>query len=390
MTNIDRRRLLTSLAAATVCAPALSIDMADASPRRGAIHQWGLRSEGWLLARESRRELTNHAVDFWERDFCDIAYTQYLPPEITRCAMGWHKAFDGLNRPTLETIDRSMKYQCRNWVGRRRFAAHLDGVETLSSTLQSLIAEEASNSMTRTAFLSLDSLGPSLEPDWAQVLPAFRSCYDRIIGHFHIPQRGLRQWRKFLNGHLHSKSGRGYFQEFFTDAAAQCDAVILTSSALCERDFRCCPYASTEELVGKLMRHLGCALLTPAVLERVVGAGGAGTRRKPRLFALASLGLWTMDDYYLEFPRTIGWQSALVQGSFGDAVPDERPLFVATAVEDLQSDLVEEIRREAGESFFTTATPAYAIENRRDRTISYTKMITLWPFEFDEEKLRSA
>ena len=97
-----------------------------------------------------------------------------------------------------------------------------------------------------------------------------------------------------------------------------------------------------------------------------------------------------MDDYFLEFPRTIGWQSELVHGSFGDAVPDERPLFVATAVEDPQSDLIEEIRREAGESFFTTATPAYAIENRRDRTISYTKMITLWPFEFDEEKLRSA
>ena len=102
----------------------------------------------------------------------------------------------------------------------------------------------------------LDSLGPLREPSWADVLPAFSSSFDRIIGHFHLPQRGLRQWRKFLNGYFHSESGRG-FQEFFTDAAAQCDAVILTSSALVESDLRCDPCASTEELTGKLMRDLG-------------------------------------------------------------------------------------------------------------------------------------
>jgi hypothetical protein len=121
MTNIDRRRLLRSLATATVCAPVLSIDMADASPRRGSIHQWG--QPKWLLAKESRWELTNHAVDFWERDFCDIAYSQYLPREIARGAMNY-EAFDGPNRTTLEAIDRTMKNH-RDWVGRPRFAAHL-------------------------------------------------------------------------------------------------------------------------------------------------------------------------------------------------------------------------------------------------------------------------
>jgi hypothetical protein len=104
----------------------------------------------------------------------------------------------------------------------------------------------------------------------------------------------------------------------------QCDAVVLTSSALCERDLRCCARASTEELVGELMRHLGCALLTPAVLEQIVGAGETGPRRKPRLFALASLGLWTMDDYFLEFRRTVGWQLAVdllqLREHFGDGV----------------------------------------------------------------------
>jgi hypothetical protein len=95
-----------------------------------------------------------------------------------------------------------------------------------------------------------------------------------------------------------------------------------------------------------------------------------------------------MDDYFLQFPRTIGWQSELVRGSFGDAVPDKRPLFIATAVEDLQSDLIEEIRREAGESFFTTTSSAYEIEKQGYPILNDMKMIALWPFQFDENKLR--
>ena len=41
----------------------------------------------------------------------------------------------------------------------------------------------------------------------ADVLSAISSSYDRIIGRFYLPQRGLRQWRKFLNGYFHSESG---------------------------------------------------------------------------------------------------------------------------------------------------------------------------------------
>jgi hypothetical protein len=46
------------------------------------------------------------------------------------------------------------------------------------------------------------------------------------------------------------------------------------------------------------MRDLGCALLPPAVLERIVGKGEQGTVRKPRFFALPSLVLQTVDDYW--------------------------------------------------------------------------------------------
>jgi hypothetical protein len=305
----------------------------------------------------------------------------------------WYDAFDLPDCQTSEAIGRSFTHQRFDRVEKPlQCASCTNSLETVSSALRSLIKNESSNSTTRTAFLSLDSLSPSpmREPSWADVLPAFRSCYDHIIGHFHLPQRGLRQYRQFLNTHSHSDKG-AYFQQFFTDAAVQCDAVILTSSALCERDFHCCPYASTEELVGQLMRQLGCALLTPAVLERVVGAGEAETPRKPRLFALASLGLWTTDDYFLAYPNALGWQSELVHCSFGSVILDEQPLHVVTAVANLQSDLVDEVRRAAGGSFFTTTTPSYEydVEKLGHSILNDLKMITLWPFEFDEEKLRS-
>ena len=132
------------------------------------------------------------------------------------------------------------------------------------------------------------------------------------------------------------------------------------------------------------MRHLGCALLTPGVLEQIVGAGETGIPRKPRLFALSSMALW------IDFPQMMGWQSEFVYGSFGDAIPDERPLLVATAVEDQQSALLNDVRQVAGGSLFTTTMPAYEIVKVGSPYLSDLKIIALWPFQFDEDKLASA
>jgi hypothetical protein len=61
------------------------------------------------------------------------------------------------------------------------------------------------------------------------------------------------------------------------------------------------------------LRDLGCALLTPAVLDRLVGEGKRGTTRTPRFFALFSLVLETMDDYYLNCDFMIQRQADLVR-----------------------------------------------------------------------------
>lgn len=388
MNDIDRRCLLGSLAATTLCGSVAStIEPATAADRPSAAHEGGQFPGGWLLARQYRPHHSDHVVDFWARPWRDIPYTQYLPQEIARGAI-WYETLGREN--SLESMDSAFNHYCFDWSEiPRRYAAHFGPAELFAATLRPLIEDVLSSSAVRTAFLSLDSVGPSREPGWAEVLPAFRSCYDHVIGHFHLPQRGLRQWRQFLNSHFTSTNEGGYFREYFSNAAAQCDSVILTSAALAESDLICSRRASTEELVGRLMRHLGCALLTPAVLERIVRVGENGTVRKPRFFALSSLAVETMDDYYIYSDLMIRRQADLVRGSFGEGT-GEHFLLVATAAEDLNSGLVDEIRRAAAGSFFTTSTPAHEVEKRDVGFLNMLQMITLWPFEFDEEKLRSA
>lgn len=380
--NIDRRRLLGSLAATTACVPVASSINAAGFAARGDANNESQSYETLFLAREVLQKPS--IVDFWMRPFCDIAYEQYLPREIARGKM-WYEALGQPDRSTSEAIDRSIKYHCRAWAGRPQMAAHVDCIQTFSSTLRTLIEDEAANSTARTAFLSLDSLGPSREPNWAEVLPAFRSCYDRVVGHFHLPQRGLRQWRKFLNGHFHSESGRGYFAEFFTDAAVQCDVVILTSTALVESDLSCCPRASVEELVSELMGHLGRALMAPAALERIVGAHEHRVG-EPRFFALASLALETMDNSCGLVMRR---QAELVRGAFGDQIPGQHPLHVATTAEDMRSHLLNHISEANMVSLFPTAASTNEIEKRQHGNLDQLQLLTLWPFEFNETKLRS-
>ena len=77
-----------------------------------------------------------------------------------------------------------------------------------------------------------------------------------------------------------------------------------------------------------------------------------------------------------------------VRGSFGDGIPDERLLLVAAAAEDLDSDVVDEIRRTAPDNFFTTKTPAFDFEKRGHRILNHLRLITLWPFQLYENKMR--
>jgi hypothetical protein len=363
---INRRHLLGSLAAVPFCPPAVSA----AEPARPPAIRWRVtHGPGWYLTRETKAQDNDAAVDFWTNPLSDVDHFGYLPPEIARGVM-CYEIFDYAVGLVLGPGARFFNAALFN--GRdtpRRDIFHLGRAKTLSSSLRHVIGKEGP----RTAFIALDSLGPRREPGWADLLPAFRSCYDRIIGHFHLTERGLLRERESIERTF----GAEYFREYFIRAAEQCDAVILTSAALAEADLRCSPSASTGELVGNLVRQLGHALLTPAALDRLAGA--PGSPRKPRHFALGSLSLWTMDDYYINGRMLLDRQRDLVSG-FGAPVAGEDVLLVATAADDIHSPLVDEFRLSAGNSFFTTAKHVQEFGKGTDSTLNTLRMAVLWPF----------
>jgi hypothetical protein len=380
----DRRRLLSALAATTAGAGvAPSIQRAVAAepldaPRQS--HEENQLDGAWFIVRQHPDHSGQHAVDFWSRPFCDIAHSEYLPAEMTRGAL-WYEYFgepDFRQPDRLQLIESILKQDRPAWLENpRQFAAHLDATQSLSSTLLSLVGEKDVNARGRTAFIALDSQSLSpMDPDWADVLPAFRAGYDRIIGHFHLERRGLRQWRKWLNAFPGTKNEERYFQEFFLHAAAQCDAVIVTSPALVETDPGLSAGAPTEALVGELTRRFGYAALHPTVLPQILGGRENGAS-KPRLLALGSATLPICDVPTLR--RVLERQSRLISGSFGAATTS--PLLIATNAGPAWSDHLAEVRSTA-QWVFELSAPA----DENTDADGALDLIMLWPFELDDRE----
>jgi hypothetical protein len=435
MTTIDRRRFLASLTAATACAgltPSLArTEIAAPTNEHRLIHSDKTTfthdsddnklKEWWCMIR--RRDpnamstaTERPAVDFWSRQYSDINYDEHLPPEISRTSLFYeccdHKTFSietafsyldtlpqryGINSTPDETLRWSVSWHRRYLSG--SFCAHVGN---------------PSPDELRTALIALDSVGPSpTEPEWAEYLKLFTQphrSYGHIIGHIHAPGRGLRDWKAFLNG-----TGRKeFFEQSVWSGAVQCDAVIVTSAALTETDPGLCTGATTEMLVGELMRRLGYALLNREVLDQVLGVRQTGAKRKPRLFALSSS---TMKDRlgihkgrpYAEYKadldyhrRVIDRQHEIVRGAFGDWVKGERPLNIATHIEHPWRHYFAEFERheaayatkEAAKELaaapgwkmlFEAPAPTYQPNSVAARRAGAVDLITLWPFNFDTE-----
>ena len=95
---------------------------------------------------------------------------------------------------------------------------------------------------------------------------AFASCYNSMVGIRHIGERGFVQEKHYSRTSSESDFVRGFLHD-----TSLCDTVIVTSSGLFEIDAGLCPRASTEELVGELVRRLSYALMEPKILDRIVG-----------------------------------------------------------------------------------------------------------------------
>jgi hypothetical protein len=395
MTDISRRRLLK---AAT--ATALGVSTASRARTPDAMEEIDLGqptkphkcSHGWFIARQDRPFTGAHAVDFWSQLHCNISHADHLPPEVARGVVWFEYPASRQLRDerAIGAVNSILKESQTNWLsGPRQFAEHFNGGETppFALLLSTIGHENAAQYSRRTALIALNSHAESYyHPGWMQILPAIRACYDHVIGHFHLDERGFRQWRA---------PRTSSDEESFWKVATHCDAVILTSSALVETDLGLCAAASTEELVGELVRRLGYALLDRYVVDRITGVPEG--RRKPHFLALGSATFRRFDDPW-HCQCVIKRQSELVSGSFGAPGVDDLPLFIAISSHEDRERVLDPVvyttwvalrSREADSSSFRLMSdlcfmvngPPYQAERRM---LDAVDMIALWPFRLGE------
>ena len=194
MTKINRRHLLKTVAATAMCAGVTSNLESAGRVQQPVINH--LTSEAadehdaWFIARQNCPHAGEHIVDFWSKPFCEVTHADYLPAEITRGMLWYEHSRDLYVNPqeVLDFVASALRLPYPQWPSQALYTEHFGGTKSLSTPLRSLIGnntERRSNS--RTAFIAFDSQSYApMEPDWADILPAFRCCYDRIIGHFHI------------------------------------------------------------------------------------------------------------------------------------------------------------------------------------------------------------
>jgi hypothetical protein len=397
MTNIDRRRFVSTIGVMAACAaaaPTVSSANVVAPPKTRRSDERG-ENYGWCLARQhlthpaaTSGAIQHCAVDFWSKPLSAISLANHLPSEISRGVL-WFDGFrpDKTLAERLEYIDSVHANHNYAWIEEPRFIATCsDDIEQLSSTFQSLTADDSSaGAHLRAALLHLDSMSPAAnEPEWAQLIPALAPCYDQIIGYYNIQERGLRHLRAWWDDNDNSVGWENsFFKKSIFDPALQCNAVVFTSPALIETDPGLCPRASIETLIGELIRHFGYAVLDRAVSNTIVVSEDDRMKRRPRLFALGSV---TMEKWpgFTKVLEILERQQRLVSGSFGDLAIDQKPIVVAITSQDqqLRRDLaINRLRTYSTgrNSFFEVRVPTYEGLSVGDTL----ELIVLWPFKLD-------
>ncbi len=344
MTKINRRHLLKTVAATAVCAGVTST-----LESKGSVHQPEANrlpseaaevSDAWFIARQNRPHTGEHIVDFWSKPFCEISHADYLPAEITR-AMLWYEHSRELYvnpQQVLDSVASALRLPHPQWSSQAQYVEHFGGTKSLSTPLGSLIGKKAHRGNSRTAFIAFDSQSYApMEPDWADILPAFRCCYDRIIGHFHIESRGFRHWKAWLS---EGAGGDAFFEHIFIKPASLCDMVILTCPSLIENDINLSARASIPELVGQLVQRFGHLLLDEYSLGAITPITD-DHNRNPQVFVLGSVTSTVSQPHVQE--RDLCRQCELVFGGFGDWDRHyTRPLLIATLADQPSAKIIND------------------------------------------------
>ena len=319
MTQLDRRRVLTTLgggAAVAGVSYAISKD-AFAASESDALHECA-GHYCWYLAQQGGRPPRQRAIEFWTGPFAAIRYENYLPPQIGRTFIAYEnfpEPIDSADK-ALEAFNEASKFYRRDWLDYEkldRFTVEpANGLKDFQSILAPFVGEK--NPSNRTALLNIDNI-----PGRPEVCSAFSTCYNSMIGIAHIDERGFVQQKRYYRGRSESE----FVRRFLRDTSL-CDIVIVTSSGLFEIDAGLSPHASTEDIVGELVRRLGYALMEPKILKRIVGP--RSIKSKPRYFALGNATLNAPFEPTLHFQTMLDRQSAFVSAGFAPLAADELPL----------------------------------------------------------------
>src|SRR5262249_14637043 len=154
----------------------------------------------WSIARQHARSDSAH-VDFWSKLLCEVAYADQLPLAIGRGSLMFNRGtidFQANSRPTH--FDSSLKDKYNRLLSDRLCFRSGPGINSLTDLLRPKMDVNVKSSRTKTtALIALDSQWPTAKgPDWTDLLPTFRGCYDRLIGHYHINQRGFHHWKNVM------------------------------------------------------------------------------------------------------------------------------------------------------------------------------------------------
>ena len=362
MNQITRRSFLESLALGSIYPNVERAAGSQLEAAEGRAHTNDIR---WSIAKQSSVAKLNR-IDFWSKPLGGITYAGQLPSEIGRGALFYGETTELLANPNLARVGSSdhSSFHCGT------------GIKSLTELLRSKNCTNKSSLARTTALIALDS--QQAQPaglDWANILPAFRGCYDRLIGHYHINHRGFHHWKKWL------KEGRfetSNFERVFTSVASRCDAIIFTCQGLIENDVHLSARASIGSLVGELLRRFSGALLDDDVIHEIVPTGQTNCEPKHiRVYALGSGG--ATRTYPTIEPADLLRQRELVFSSFGK--PVTRPLVIGLGLDEASADSIKNQVSNTNIIYLTSkSTPS----ERADLGSSeWLKFITLWPFDPD-------
>ena len=287
MNILTRRGFLGSLAFGSIYPNVEQFPASQLQAMGGEAHPSKIL---WSIAKRNLVAHLDH-VDFWSKPRCAIKYADQLPSEIGRGALFYGEAAEVPAKSALTRVD-SMSLEKEYASLNERFSfQHGTGIKTLTELLRARVDANAKSSrVATTALIALDSQWSTRSgPDWTEILSVFRGCYDRLIGHYHINERGFHHWKNWMKEGV---SNSPSFERFFTSAVSQCDAVVFTSQSLLENDVHLSARASTESLVGELMQRFAQVLCDEKLVQQIIPISkksGKGANQ-PHMLALSSAG----------------------------------------------------------------------------------------------------